>query len=102
MLKEEVFEDVANEFGTTIGVAKIFSIQPLDEVKGEFEDKSEYNEYERGLTVNFIITDAIDRGIYEQLQRTMYDIKVNRKSTIKDELKLYRKAFKEITGDYGY
>jgi hypothetical protein len=41
-------------------------------------------------------------GIYKELQRTLYDLKVNRKTTIKDELRLYRKAFKEITQDLDY
>jgi hypothetical protein len=96
MLKEEVFDRVAQEYGTSIGVAKIFSLQPLEEVKDEFETKA-YKEYERKLTINYIITDAIEMGLYKELQRTIYDIKTNRKSTIKDELRLYRKALKEIT-----
>jgi hypothetical protein len=98
MLKEETFDRVAKEYGTSIGVAKIFSIQPLDEVKDEFEKKA-YIEYEKKLTINYIITDVIEMGLYKELQRTIYDIKVNRKSTIKDELRLYRKAYKEITNN---
>lgn len=101
MLKEEVFERVAQEYGTSIGVAKIFKSQPLDKVKGEFE-KTEYKEYEKTLTINYIITDSIEMGIYKELQRTLYDLKTNRKTTIKDELRLYRKAFKEITQDLDY
>ena len=97
MLDPEVFDEVADEFGTTIGVAKIFSIQPLDEVKDEFENNTKYKEYEKGLTLNYIITDCIYDGIYEELQRKLYELKVKRKSTITDELKLYRKAYKEIT-----
>jgi hypothetical protein len=99
MLKEEVFDKAAQEFGTSIGVAKIFSLQPLEEVRDEFE-KKEYKEYERKLTINYIITDAIYMGLYKELQRTIYDIRVNRKTTIKDELKLYRKAYKEISNEY--
>jgi hypothetical protein len=41
MLKEEVFERVATEYGTSIGVAKIFKLQPLDEVKEEFVNNKE-------------------------------------------------------------
>ena len=99
MLKEEVFDRVAKEYGTSIGVAKIFSLQPLDEVRDEFE-KNDYIEYERKLSINYIIIDAIEMGLYKELQRTIYDIRVNRKSKIKDELKLYKKAFKEITNEY--
>jgi len=99
MLKEEVFNRVAQEYGTSIGVAKIFSLQALDEVRDEFE-KNDYIEYERKLCINYIITDSIDMGLYKELQRTIYDIRVNRKTTIKDELKLYKKAYKEITNEY--
>jgi hypothetical protein len=100
MLKEEVFERVATEYGTSIGVAKIFKLQPLDEVKEEFVNNKEYKKYEKSLSINYIITDAIDLGLYKELQRTLYDIRVNRKSTIKDELRLYRKAYKEINNEY--
>jgi hypothetical protein len=100
MLKEEVFNRVAKEYGTSIGVARIFKTQPLDEVKDEFKDVSEYNGYKKHLSINYIITDCIEMGLYKELQRKIYDIQVNRKSTIKDELRLYRKAFKEITNEY--
>jgi len=99
MLKEEVFDRVAKEYGTSIGVARVFKSQPLAEVKDEFKDTSEYNGYKKTLTINYIITDCIEMGIYKELQRTIYDIKTNRKSTIKDELRLYKKAFKEITNN---
>jgi len=102
MLKEEVFDRVAQEYGTSIGVARIFKSQPLDEVKDEFKNASEYNGYKKTLTINYIITDCIEMGIYKELQRTLYDLKVNRKTKIKDELRLYRKAFKEITQDLDY
>lgn len=99
MLDPEVFDEVADAFGTTVGVAKIFSIQPLEEVKGEFKDDIVYKEYERGLTLNYIITDSIYEGIYEKLQRKIYELKVVKKTKIKDELKLYKKAYKEITNN---
>ena len=100
MLKEEVFNRVAVEYGTAIGVAKIFKLQPLDEVKDEFKDNQSYKEYERGLSLNYIITDSIYEGIYEELQKKLYELRVVRKTKIKDELKLYRKAYKEITNEY--
>jgi hypothetical protein len=102
MLKEEVFDRAAQEFGTSIGVAKIYKVQPLDEYKEEIKDDTAFDKYERELQINYIIVDAVDLGLYKELQRTLYDLKVNRKSTIKDELRLYRKAFKEITKDLDY
>jgi hypothetical protein len=102
MLKEEVFDRAAQEFGTSIGVAKIYKVQPLNEYKEEIKDDTAFGKYERELQINYIIVDTVDLGLYRELQRTLYDLKVNRKSTIKDELKLYRKAFKEITQDLDY
>jgi hypothetical protein len=99
MLKEEVFNRVAQEYGTSIGVAKIFSLQALDEVRDEFE-KNDYIEYERKLCINYIITDLIDMGLYKELQKKLYELRVIRKTKIQDELKLYRKAYKEITNEY--
>jgi hypothetical protein len=102
MLKEEVFDRAAQEFGTSIGVAKIYKIQPLDEYKEEIKDDKAFDKYERELQINYIIVDAVDLGLYKELQRTLWDIKTKRKSKIKDELRLYRKAFKEITKDLDY
>jgi hypothetical protein len=100
MLKEEVFDRAAQEFGTSIGVAKIYKVQPLNEYKEEIKDDTTFGKYKKELEINYIIVDAVDLGLYRELQRTIYDIKVNRKSTIKDELRLYKKAFKEITNEY--
>lgn len=99
MLKEETFDRVAKEYGTSVGVAKIFSIQPLEEVKDDFA-KEEYKEYEKKLTINYIITDCIYDGLYQRLQKKLYELRVIRKTKIEDELKLYRKAYKEITNEH--
>lgn len=99
MLKEETFDRVAKEYGTSVGVAKIFSIQPLEEVESEFKDTDSYKEYEKRLTLNYIITDCIYEGTYQKLQKKLYELRVIRKTKIVDELKLYRKAYKEINDD---
>ena len=102
MLKEEVFDRAAQEFGTSIGVAKIYKVQPLNEYKEEIKDDTAFDKYERELQINYIIVDAVDLGLYKELQQTIWDIKTKRKSKIKDELRLYKKAFKEITKDLDY
>lgn len=99
MLKEEVFDRAAQEFGTSIGVAKVYKIQPLDEYKEEIEDDTAFDKYKKELQINYIIVDAVDLGLYRELQQTIWDITKKRKSKIQDELRLYRKAFKEITKD---
>jgi hypothetical protein len=102
MLKEEVFDRAAQEFGTSIGVAKIYKVQPLDEYKEEIKDDTTFDKYKKELEINYIIVDAVDLGLYKELQQTIWDIKTKRKSKIKDELRLYKKAFKEITKDLDY
>ena len=102
MLKEEVFDRAAQEFGTSIGVAKIYKVQPLDEYKEEIKDDTAFGKYKKELEMNYIIVDAVDLGLYKELQQTIWDIKTKRKSKIKDDLRLYKKAFKEITKDLDY
>jgi hypothetical protein len=63
------------------------------------QDTDSYKEYERGLTLNYIITDCIYEGTYQRLQKKLYELRVIRKTKIVDELKLYRKAYKEISNE---
>jgi hypothetical protein len=102
MLKEEVFDRAAQEFGTSIGVAKIFKMQPLTEYKEEIKDDLAFDNYKKELEINNIIVDTVDLGLYKELQMTIWDIKTKRKSKIQDDLRLYRKAYKEITKDLDY
>ena len=102
MLKEEVFNRAAQDFGTSIGVAKIFKMQPLAEYKAEIKDDTAFDIYKKELQINNIIIDVVDLGLYKELQRTIWDIKTKRKSKIQDDLRLYRKAYKEITKDLDY
>ncbi len=102
MLKEEVFDRAAQEFGTSIGVAKIFKMQPLTEYKEEIKDDLAFDKYKKELEINNIIIDVVDLGLYKELQMTIWDIKTKRKSKIHDDLRLYRKAYKEITKDLDY
>ena len=94
MLKESMFEKVANEYGTSIGVANIFKVQPLEECKSEFDSDKAFKEYEEELTINHIISKAVELGKYQKLQRLIYKIKLKGDRRLKD-LTIYRKAWKE-------
>lgn len=98
MLKEEVFEDLATKFGTSIGVATIYKIQPLEECKSEFETSKDYKEYEEELTINNIICKAIDLGRYQLLQRVLYKMELEKDKRLK-ELTIYRRAWKEVVNN---
>ncbi len=95
MLKESIFERVAQEYGTSVGIANIFKIQPLEEARDEFDNNKDYKEYEEELTINHIICKAIDLGEYKKLQRVLYRMNLNRDKRLK-ELTLYRRAWKEL------
>ncbi len=95
MLKESIFEQCAQEYGTSVGVANIFKVQPLEEARGEFKDNREYKEYEEELTINHIICKAIDLGEYQGLQRILYRMNLNKDKRLK-EITLYRRAWKEL------
>jgi len=95
MLKEDIFVRVAEEYGTSVGIANIFKVQPLSEARGEFKNDKEYKEYEDELTINHIICKAIDLGEYQKLQRVLYRMNLNRDKRLK-ELTLYRRAWKEL------
>lgn len=94
MLKEDIFVRVAEEYGTSVGIANIFKVQPLEETRGEFDNNREYKEYEDELTINHIICKSIDLGKYQKLQRILYRMNLNRDKRLK-ELTLYRRAWKE-------
>ncbi len=94
MLKEEIFNRVANEYGTSIGVANIFKTQPLEECKGEFRSDKEYRDYEDALTINHIICKSVELNKYQKLQRKIYSIKLKGDKRLK-ELTIYRRAWKE-------
>lgn len=94
MLREEVFNRVANEYGTSIGVASIFKTQPLEECKSDFNSDKDYKEYEEELTINHIICKAVELGKYQKLQRGIYKIKLKGDKRLKD-LTIYRRAWKD-------
>ena len=94
MLKESMFERVAKEYGTSIGVANIFKVQPLEECKGEFNSDKDYKEYEEELTINHIICKTVELSKYQKLQRGIYKIKLKGDRRLKD-ITIYRKAWKE-------
>jgi RNA polymerase-interacting CarD/CdnL/TRCF family regulator len=95
MLKEDIFVRVAEEYGTSVGIANIFKVQPLEEARGEFDNNREYKEYEEELTINHIICKAIDLGEYQKLQRVLYRMNLKRDKRLK-EITLYRRAWKEL------
>jgi hypothetical protein len=94
MIKESVYEEAADAFGTSVGVAHVIGYKNKKQQIKE-EGIESFKSIEPDLEINYIICDAIELGIYQELQRVIYRLRNNKR--IKKETTLYDKAFNEIT-----
>jgi hypothetical protein len=94
MIREEVFHRVADVFGTSIGVAHIISNKRLSESKHEFDTQLDYKNYSDELKINEIVTEAVEMGLYQKLQRNLYTINQKGDKRLK-EYTIYKKAWKD-------
>ena len=94
MIKESVYEEAADAFGTSVGVAHIIAYKNKKQQIKE-EGIESFKSIEPDLEINYIICDAIELGMYQELQRAIYRLRNNKR--IKKETTLYDKAFNEIT-----
>ena len=94
MIKESVYEEAANAFGTSVGVAHVIGYKNKKQQIKE-EGIESFKSIEPDLEINYIICDTIELGIYQELQRAIYKLRNNKR--IKKETTLYDKAFNEIT-----
>jgi hypothetical protein len=100
MIKESIFVDAADNFGTSVGVAHIIGFKNKKE-QIEEEGVESFKRIEPDLEINYIICDAIEIGLYQELQREIYKIKQKGDKRLK-ETTIYRRAFDEITNDENY
>jgi hypothetical protein len=96
MIKESVYEEAADVFGTSVGVAHVIGYKNKKQQIKE-EGIESFKSMEPELEVNYIICDAIEFGLYQELQRALYRLRNNKK--IKKETTIYNRAFNEITDD---
>jgi hypothetical protein len=68
MLKEHVYNDSADDFGCSVGVAHITGYKSKKDNITEYS-KEDYKELSDELDINDIIIESIDRGIYQTLMR---------------------------------
>ena len=94
MIKESVYEEAANAFGTSVGIAHVIGYKNKKQQIKE-EGIESFKSIEPDLEINYIICDTIELGIYQKLQRAIYKLRNNKR--IKKETTLYDKAFNEIT-----
>lgn len=96
MLRQEIYEKVSEDFGVSIGVANVLGYKKLSEEKDEYEPKVFKNASDE-LTINEIISIAIEDGKYQHLQREIYRLNQKKHPRIK-ELTIYKKAWKDTNG----
>ena len=97
MLSEQTYIKTSNEFGVSVGVATILGYKHLKDSIKEVE-KNTYKKMNSELSVNKMITDCIEDGLYHQLQRELYRLRSKSKRKISD-LTIYKQAIKNIRND---
>lgn len=97
MLRQEIYEKVSEDFGVSIGVANVLGYKKLSEEKDEYEPKVFKNASDE-LSINEIISIAIENGKYQHLQREIYRLNQKKHPRIK-ELTIYKKAWKDTNGN---
>lgn len=100
MIKEQVYVQAADNFGTSVGVAHIIGFKNKKE-QIEEEGVEKFKVIEPDLEVNGIICDSIEINQYQRLQREIYKIKQKGDKRLK-KTTIYRRAFNEITNDENY
>ena len=99
MIKEETYNQVATEFATAIGVAHIIGFKTKREQIKE-EGVESFKVIESDLEINAIVCDSIEFDLYQELQRSIYEIRKTKKKL--KEITIYRRAFKLATEqEYG-
>jgi len=96
MLRQEIYEKVSEDFGVSVGVANVLGYKKLSDEKGEYEPKVFKNASDE-LSINEIISIAIEDGKYQHLQREIFRLNQKKHPRIK-ELTIYKKAWKDTNG----
>ena len=78
MIKEETYNQVATEFATAIGVAHVIGYKNKREQIKEGGIES-FKRIEPDLEINAIVCDSIEFDLYQELQRSIYEIRKTKK-----------------------
>jgi hypothetical protein len=100
MIKEQVYVETADLFGTSVGVAHVIGFKNKREQIKESGLES-FKVIEPDLIINNIICDSIEIDAYQELQRAVYKIKQRGDGRLK-ETTIYNRAFKEIIKNENY
>lgn len=98
MLKQEVYENTAQIFGVSVGVANIMGYSKFEETKENYVNKKEYNKASDELDINIIINRVIEIGKYKPFQRILHSVRKKTRHPKTKEITIYRKAWRELNG----
>ena len=94
MIKESTYVQAANQFGTSVGVAHVIGFKNKREQIKESGIKS-FKVIEPDLIINNIVCDCIEIGMYQELQRLVYKIRLKGDKRLKEKT-IYRKALEIV------
>lgn len=97
MLPEIIYQKASEQFGVSVGVAKIVGYKKKSDHIEEVTPET-YKQLSTDLDINWIITECILDGTYKKLQREIFKLK-RTNPRLKNELNIYKRAFKTINGD---
>jgi hypothetical protein len=87
MLRQTDYIKMADDYSTSIGMATYINFESTDDMikKRKGDD----------LTINEIVANSIEGGIYQQLIRKVYELQNGRRGKIKDST-IYKRAYQLI------
>lgn len=91
MLRQEVYMEVADEFGTIVGVASVIGYQDLHQSKDKDENET-FKQVSDELDVNTYILESIYDDKYQELQKELYKLNQKKDKRLK-EVTIYKRAF---------
>ena len=87
MLRQTDYIKMADDYSTSIGMATYINFESTDDMikKRKGDD----------LTINEIVANSIEGGIYQQLIRKVYELQKGRRGKVKDST-IYKRAYQLI------
>ena len=84
MLRQTDYIKMADDYSTSIGMATYINFESTDDMikKRKGDD----------LTINEIVANSIEGGIYQQLIRKVYELQNGRRGKVKDST-IYKRAY---------
>lgn len=95
MLKQEVYENTAQIFGVSVGVANIMGYSKFEDLKEDYTPVK-YKKASDELDINIIINRVIEIGKYKPFQRILHSVRKKAGNRRIKELTIYRKAWLEL------